>query len=410
MKIAVIPDCQVRDGVPTDHLTWAGKYLAEKQPDVIVCIGDFADMPSLSSYDKGKRSFEGRRYNKDIAAAKRGMELLVTPLFKVAKYSPRMVLTYGNHEDRITRAVNDDARLEGTLSLDDLGYTDVGWKVYPFLQGVKIGGVTFCHYMTSGVMGLPCKTPASIIAKHHMSCVVGHQQGKQIAYGRRGDGTAITAIIAGCPTLNHRVLKADLSYTPIGNILVGDELVSFDEHVFISKRRFKTGIVEAVKHDTELTYRVELKSGKYFDVTSSHQWLVKRGTGHVWVTTAQLRLGAKIPRFLDDKVLGQIRPQRLLNKFKPELLGCISSPDSYNDPVVGVYKLGVNDIARIQVSSGTYILDGYPHHNSFYQHNEEYLRPIENIHWRGMFFLHDVHDGEFDEMFLSMRYLKRRYK
>ena len=52
---AIIPDCQVKDGVDLSYLTWVGKYLVEKKPDVIVQIGDFADMPSLSSYDVGKK-------------------------------------------------------------------------------------------------------------------------------------------------------------------------------------------------------------------------------------------------------------------------------------------------------------------------------------------------------------------
>lgn len=42
----VIPDVQAKDGVPLDHLEWIGRYIADKRPDVIVCIGDFADMPS----------------------------------------------------------------------------------------------------------------------------------------------------------------------------------------------------------------------------------------------------------------------------------------------------------------------------------------------------------------------------
>jgi len=66
MKISVIPDCQVKPGVDLSYLTWIGKYLAEKKPDVIVCIGDFADMESLSLYDVGKKSFEGRTYKADL--------------------------------------------------------------------------------------------------------------------------------------------------------------------------------------------------------------------------------------------------------------------------------------------------------------------------------------------------------
>ena len=69
MKILVLPDVQSKPGIDFTYLTRIGTYALEKKPDVIVCIGDFADMESLSSYDKGKKSFEGRRFKKDIEAA-----------------------------------------------------------------------------------------------------------------------------------------------------------------------------------------------------------------------------------------------------------------------------------------------------------------------------------------------------
>ena len=72
----VIPDTQVKPGVPTDNLRWFGLYAAEKMPDVIVHLGDHWDMPSLSSYDKGKRAMEGRRYRADVQAGNDGMALL----------------------------------------------------------------------------------------------------------------------------------------------------------------------------------------------------------------------------------------------------------------------------------------------------------------------------------------------
>jgi len=46
---------------------------------------------------------------------------------------------------------------------------------------------------------------------------------------------------------------------------------------------------------------------------------------------------------------------------------------------------------------------------SFYQHNMSYLSPFTNAHWRGMFFMHETKGGQFDEMWLSLNYLKRRY-
>ena len=80
MKILVIPDCQVKPGIPTEHLEWAGKAIVDYRPDVVVNIGDFADMPSLSTHDKvGSKYFEGKRYKDDIAFAKIGMKKLLKP-------------------------------------------------------------------------------------------------------------------------------------------------------------------------------------------------------------------------------------------------------------------------------------------------------------------------------------------
>jgi hypothetical protein len=203
-KHLVIPDSQVKDGDNFDYLTRIGHYMVEKKPDVVVHLGDFADMESLSSYDKGKKSFEGRRYIKDIKAATEAMQALLTPLFeynakqkrtKGKLYKPRLVLTLGNHEHRIHRAVNDDPKLEGLIKYGDLPYGD--WEVHDFLQPVFIEGVAYCHYFPTGVMGRPATSAGALVTKMHMSCIQGHQQGRQVAYGKRPDGSNITCIIAG---------------------------------------------------------------------------------------------------------------------------------------------------------------------------------------------------------------------
>jgi hypothetical protein len=205
-KILVLPDVQARPGLDFSFLRRIGRYMVEKKPDVVVCIGDFADMPSLSSYDKGKKSFEGRRYRRDIEAAQFAMQAFLGPLNeynemrrknKKGEYKPRMVLTLGNHEARISRACDDDPKLDGVLSLKDLAYAEYGWEVYPFLERVIIEGVAFSHYFTTGTMGRPAGTAAAQLRKANMSCVAGHQQGKQIAYATRADGSTITSIIAG---------------------------------------------------------------------------------------------------------------------------------------------------------------------------------------------------------------------
>jgi len=206
MKHLYLPDVQAKDGNDFTFLNRIGRYAVEKKPDVIVCGGDFADMPSLSSYDVGKKSFEGKRYVLDVAASHRAMASFLQPLWefndrakknKEKQYHPRLVLTLGNHENRINRAVDNDAKLEGVLSISDLGYEGYGWEVVPFLDVIVIDGVAYTHYFTSGLLGRPVTTAAACLAKKHMSCVQGHQQGLQIATGYKADGTLLTSIIAG---------------------------------------------------------------------------------------------------------------------------------------------------------------------------------------------------------------------
>jgi hypothetical protein len=202
----VIPDVQIRDGDDTEFLTCIGRYIVAKQPDVIVNLGDFGDMPSLSSYDAGTRAFEGRRYRKDVDATKAAMDDLLGPLKrfkekakknKEKQYHPKMVLTLGNHEHRINRAVNLDPKLDGVLSIDDLQYNESGWEVHDFLEVVVIDGIAYSHYFTSGLLGRPVTTANACLNKKHMSCIQGHQQGLQIATSHKADGNPITCVIAG---------------------------------------------------------------------------------------------------------------------------------------------------------------------------------------------------------------------
>jgi hypothetical protein len=205
-KHLIIPDAQIRPGDDYKFLEAIGNYIIAKKPDVIVNLGDFADMPSLSSYDVGKKSFEGRRYIKDVEAVKDAQEILLRPLCdyqrrqninKKKVYSPKLVLTLGNHENRIDRAVNLDPKLEGVLDKEHLCYSEYGWEVHPFLSVVVLDGVAYSHYFTSGVLGRPATTAAAQLNKKHMSCIAGHQQGLQIHMAQRADGNRLTSIIAG---------------------------------------------------------------------------------------------------------------------------------------------------------------------------------------------------------------------
>ncbi len=206
MKHMVIPDTQVAPGDKTNHLRAAGRYAAAKKPDVIIHIGDHYDMPSLCSYDKGKKSFENRAYVKDIKAGNNAMEELMAPILaeqarqrrnKEKIWKPRLVFTLGNHEERIMRAVESQRELEGLISYDDFNLEELGWEVHKYLEVVTIDGVAYSHFFTSGVMGRPCSSARLMLNKKHMSCIMGHVQDRDIAFSKRADGKRMTGIFSG---------------------------------------------------------------------------------------------------------------------------------------------------------------------------------------------------------------------
>lgn len=190
----IIPDTQVRPGVPTEHLSALGNYIAEKRPDQIIHLGDHADMPSLNSYTIGKAESEGTRYRDDIASARDAMSKLTKPFRSIRGYKPRMDLVLGNHENRIDREAESNPKLIGTISAKDLAYEDYGWAVHPFLRVINRDGVEYVHYVTTGVMGRPASSAAAMLRQRHRSVIQGHVQKCDIAFHAT---TRQTAIMAG---------------------------------------------------------------------------------------------------------------------------------------------------------------------------------------------------------------------
>ncbi len=212
----VIGDTQVREGVPTEHLTWIGQYLVDQfagQDVAVIHLGDHWDMPSLSSYDLGKKSAEGRRYKIDIDAGNKGFDLLCAPLKKynegrTRQWNPERHFLLGNHEDRITRACEDAANLDGTLSLEDLNAKSHGWTVHPFKQPVDIDGVAYAHYFYHHNTGKPFsgENLGLRLKTIGRSFTMGHQQG--VNYSLRAVGPSLhQGLVLGSTYLHEEEYK-----------------------------------------------------------------------------------------------------------------------------------------------------------------------------------------------------------
>lgn len=210
LNILVIPDAHAKPGVGNERFTWAGKFAADRQPDIIISIGDFADMPSLSSYDVGKKSFEGKRFSLDLKATHDALSKFQKPIDdlndklkskKIKQYHPDQYITLGNHENRVNRVIDNDPKLDGTISIDDLGYQDFGWNVIPFLHPLDINGIVFQHYMVSGNMGRAISSVnigRALLKKTHGSCFVGHSHLLDLAWEANSQGQLMMAGSVGC--------------------------------------------------------------------------------------------------------------------------------------------------------------------------------------------------------------------
>jgi len=209
-KLLVVGDVHIKPDISNERLTKLGRLVVDLKPDVIVQIGDMADMPSLSMFDVGKKSFEGKRYSKDIAAVHDGLKKFQSPIDeynkelatkKLKKYNPKKYICMGNHERRIERAVNSDPKLDGTMGLEDLQYEEFGWETVPFLEPLVIEGVVFQHYYTSGAFERAMSGENlgnGILKKYHTSAFAGHNHLLQLAWQSDANGKRLMAGSIGC--------------------------------------------------------------------------------------------------------------------------------------------------------------------------------------------------------------------
>ncbi len=185
-KHLIIADTQVKPGHELSYLSAIGSYIAHKKPDVVIHIGDHWDFESLSSYDKGKRSFEGRRVKDDLEAGHEGMRLIMEPVkalqraqlkAKKKQYAPQLIFCLGNHEARADRFANDNPEFEGFLGTGMLNIEQYGFEVFPFLKPAVIDGINYVHFLANPFTGKPYGGNAlNQLKMVGESFVVGHKQ------------------------------------------------------------------------------------------------------------------------------------------------------------------------------------------------------------------------------------------
>ena len=138
----VVGDIHCGPGQDLRRATWLGKAIKDLNPRRVVFIGDFPTFDSLSGWDKDKRrKMEGRRYQKDIDACRKFLDMM----YKAAgDTAAEFILTEGNHEDRLWRYLDQDPTFADTV--DYVRDMEIDWwKVVPYRDYWRYKGVSSTH-------------------------------------------------------------------------------------------------------------------------------------------------------------------------------------------------------------------------------------------------------------------------
>ena len=205
MDVLVIPDQHSDPRFENKRADYLGKYILDVRPTVVVNLGDCADMASLCSYDRGKRSFFGRNYRTDINHHLDFQDRLWHPIRRAKKKMPRAIVLEGNHENRVEKALYLSPELINTMGFEDFQFKEYYDDIVRYEGSapgtIEINGVTFSHYLVSGVMGRPIggvHSASSLVASCLTSVVVGHSHITDYHIRTDSRGRRVSGLVAGC--------------------------------------------------------------------------------------------------------------------------------------------------------------------------------------------------------------------
>lgn len=197
--------CHAHPDHSNERADYLGRLIADVKPDVVVNLGDAVDLPSLSSFEKGRKGFKGLTYERDITSHIDFQTRLWSPTQLRKKKLPHRVVLHGNHEQRIQTALDLQPELDGAIGFRDLQLSDWYDNIVPY-EGttpgtIEIDGVTYAHYFTSGALGRPISSEHmgyTMVSKGFTSCTAGHTHSFDMCIRSRADGSKLLGCVVGC--------------------------------------------------------------------------------------------------------------------------------------------------------------------------------------------------------------------
>lgn len=213
LKILVIGDSHVEPDQDLSRFEVLGRFVASRQPDAIISIGDFLSLDSLSAWDRDKRkTMEGKRYWKEIECGNTALDLLDKEVTKfnekagrkhTKRYYPERYFINGNHEDRLDRYLDANPTFDGVeISLEyTLKLHERGYKIVEYKHHLVLDDIAFTHIPIAN-NGRPvggkyvCNKSLDL---YNYSVVFGHTHRLEIANKHRHGGEHLQqAVNCGC--------------------------------------------------------------------------------------------------------------------------------------------------------------------------------------------------------------------
>lgn len=197
-KVLVIADTHLSP-FHQDLDTWRmlAKYAIKTKPDIIVHLGDVADMDSLCWLKNQRGPYTT---DEELDCVARHLDAFEDILQQdrnrcrrqhITMYRPTKILCLGNHDVR-----------NGFTGIDDI-FTDRNWDVFDYGVAVNIDNVYFSHCMAKGLTSNACGTSDEILENWHGNIVCGH--GHKCDYAETyslSDHAILKAI--KCPVFSNR--------------------------------------------------------------------------------------------------------------------------------------------------------------------------------------------------------------
>jgi len=209
-RTTVVFSCAHADpSAGNERFDWLGAFLYDLKPDMVIDLGDGADMRSLNTFDtRYPQAIVSQNYEQDIECYNDSQERLRHKFRFMKRRKPFWVGFEGNHEQRIKKAIAHDPRLEGSKYGISFGHlqTDHWFDEYHEYENsapsiADYDGVSYAHFFSSGNYGTAVSGlhhAYTLLQNRNYSSTCGHSHKRSLYFKDSAHPHPIIGAVVGC--------------------------------------------------------------------------------------------------------------------------------------------------------------------------------------------------------------------